>query len=286
MKILFKFLFAINLVYLSLPSKASYEPCSSSKEVIGGTFLNVIEIYRALKHSETGFTGKNTCSLDQYPIRIIGTLSLEQKCTLFYDFKKLENLSFKKYGKYFEKYFEPTIEASEVGSFLTNYIFGRVKTIRVGNVSGALAANLGLASRLGSVDKHFSYGEVILTEDYFKEPSIKRIGTLIHEARHSDEDASLLFPEIELGNSHAGHVECRVVSFRSSGAKSDLNHIGCDQDISGPYGFEAIFYANILNNCTNCFSHKKNEKLRRFQIQQGYNHSIGNILEVPHLNIQ
>ncbi|MAW07847.1 MAG: hypothetical protein CME61_06135 [Halobacteriovoraceae bacterium] len=229
-------------------------------------------------------TGKNACPLNKYPITIETPLTLKQKCSLFNDFKKIENMSFDKYGEYFQKYFNPDVEPQDIGKFLMKFLLERIKSIQVGPVSGALASNLGLASRLKSVKENYDYGTIILTEDYFKEPWMKRIGTLIHEARHSDEDKSILNDNHTVAHDHKGHVQCRSVSTDPNKTYSIVEHIGCDKNLSGPYGYETIFYGNLLNNCTNCYG--KNKELRVYQTKQAYNHSIGNILGVPAYDIE
>ena len=228
---------------------------------------------------------KNTCSLSDLNLVIKSTLSLMQKCILFHDFKKLESISFSDYGEHFKQYFKPDMKPEHAGEFLKKFILQRIKTIEVGNVSGALAANLGLSSRLGFLEKSYPYGSIILTKDFFDMPWVKRIGTLIHEARHSDEDKSLINSGVSLDHDHHGHVECRVVRTETHNGSSDINHVGCDENISGPYGMETIFYGNVLKSCINCFTNPGTKALREYETRQGYNHSMGSVLELPSTQI-
>ena len=69
---------------------------------------------------------------------------------------------------------------------------------------------------------------------------MKRIGTLIHDARHSDEDKSIL-NDNHTAHDHKGHVQCRSVSTDPNKTYSIVEHIGCDENLSVPYGYETIF---------------------------------------------
>jgi hypothetical protein len=100
-------------------------------------------------------------------------------------------------------------------------------------------------------------GIVMLGEGYSDQvPSMARIGTLVHEARHSDCTGGLSRSDLakvrdnELPDNHAcGHIHVNCP------AGHDYEGLpACDSHPWGAYSVGAYFYAAIAQDCTNCTS--------------------------------
>ncbi len=99
---------------------------------------------------------------------------------------------------------------------------------------------------------------MIFTADYFKQPRIKRIGTLIHEARHSDGDRHLSQGVVDHDHPDTAHGQCLTGSLTGATGPR-LSEDGCEAHFDGAYSYEAVFHFNVQKSCTSCSAEERQQ---------------------------
>jgi hypothetical protein len=200
-----------------------------------------------------------SCGLNTIGIKTDSTLTRDQASLVYNDLMYLKGMKFSSQGPLLQKYFGLTGSPDEAGPKIFDWVKARTTQLGRRAVVQAYAANLGHASRAGSVSDNYPYGYIVLTDEFFTVSSrIKRLEVYLHEARHSDGDKYIADGKIDANHPNTSHGFCRTAS-TSPQPRGTLADNGCDPNILGAYGYQAIFLNNVSAACANCTEDEKNE---------------------------
>jgi hypothetical protein len=200
-----------------------------------------------------------TCTLDSFGFTTDSSFTPAQVCQVYDDLTYLSAMSFSAFGPGFSSMFACS-DAAHGGRCVTAWLRSRIRALSVGRVSGASAANLGHAARVGSagVPATTPPGSIMLTSAFFALSRIGRLSTLVHEARHTDGDRNITWlrdHHVESDPSHptTNHVPARVARLEGSGAPPGPSDAGVDDSFTdgGAYAYMLVFVDNV-EACTNC----------------------------------